>query len=412
VFGTVPATATALTAFSVTVTAQDADGNTATAYTAPVTIGVTSGLASGPAPATLGGSSSVAAVAGVATFSALTLDKAGSYTLVASSGTLTNAMSGTVAVSPGAASKLAFTTGPVSIVAGAAMPAVVVTVRDAADNVAIGFTGPVTLALANNPVDGTLAGSTKVSAVAGVATFGGLSIDRSGTGYTMFVSAGGASSVTSTPFNIVIGTPSACFVVSGGNQSAGSSTLLSPIVIGVQDAGGNAVPSLVLGATVTQGGGTVASATATTNASGRASFAWTTGATGGQTLRVSCGAAGSITVSATASGEPVSYIYLSFPGTIQAGNTIQLPATTYGSNENLLTGRVVTWTSSNTAVATVSGTGLVTGVAPGSATITATSEGKNNSRTVTVQPAFVVGTNLVFATVSTSAVTVYFSPAG
>jgi uncharacterized protein YjdB len=54
---------------------------------------------------------------------------------------------------------------------------------------------------------------------------------------------------------------------------------------------------------------------------------------------------------------------------------------------NVLTGRTVSWGSSNSAVATVSQTGLVTGVAAGSATITATSETKSGTSTVTVTQA-------------------------
>jgi uncharacterized protein YjdB len=42
-------------------------------------------------------------------------------------------------------------------------------------------------------------------------------------------------------------------------------------------------------------------------------------------------------------------------------------------NGTVVTDRVVAWTSSNDAVATVSQTGVVTGVAVGTATITATS---------------------------------------
>src|SRR2546429_81510 len=53
---------------------------------------------------------------------------------------------------------------------------------------------------------------------------------------------------------------------------------------------------------------------------------------------------------------------------------------------NALSGRVVTWASGNTGVATVSGSGLVSGVAAGSAAITATSEGKSGSASVTVTP--------------------------
>src|SRR5438094_286528 len=46
--------------------------------------------------------------------------------------------------------------------------------------------------------------------------------------------------------------------------------------------------------------------------------------------------------------------------------------------------RVVTWASGNTAVATVSSAGLVTGVAVGQATITATSEAKSAAAAIEV----------------------------
>lgn len=57
----------------------------------------------------------------------------------------------------------------------------------------------------------------------------------------------------------------------------------------------------------------------------------------------------------------------------------------------------MTWASSNTGVATVSGAGVVTGVAPGTATVTATSEGKSGSTTMTVLRAQV--TSIRFAPV-------------
>src|SRR3989442_11148390 len=44
----------------------------------------------------------------------------------------------------------------------------------------------------------------------------------------------------------------------------------------------------------------------------------------------------------------------------------------------------LSWTTSNGAVATVSSSGLVTGVTAGSATITATSEGQSGTSAVTV----------------------------
>lgn len=49
-----------------------------------------------------------------------------------------------------------------------------------------------------------------------------------------------------------------------------------------------------------------------------------------------------------------------------------------------LPGRTVAWSSSNTAIATVSQAGVVTGVAPGTVTIMATCEGKTGSASVTV----------------------------
>ena len=69
---------------------------------------------------------------------------------------------------------------------------------------------------------------------------------------------------------------------------------------------------------------------------------------------------------------------------VERGATVQLSAVTRDSSANVLGGRAVTWSSSATSVATVSGSGLVTGVAAGSATITATSEGKSGTSAVTV----------------------------
>lgn len=72
---------------------------------------------------------------------------------------------------------------------------------------------------------------------------------------------------------------------------------------------------------------------------------------------------------------------------IVAGTTQQFTDTLKDAAGNLLTGRVVVWTSSDTTIATVdSTTGLATGVAAGSATITATSEGKSGNATLTVTP--------------------------
>ena len=71
--------------------------------------------------------------------------------------------------------------------------------------------------------------------------------------------------------------------------------------------------------------------------------------------------------------------------TMPAGGAVQLQATTQDANGVALTGRQITWAASDAAIATVSPSGTVTGVAEGDATITATSEGKTGSAAVTVQ---------------------------
>jgi hypothetical protein len=72
--------------------------------------------------------------------------------------------------------------------------------------------------------------------------------------------------------------------------------------------------------------------------------------------------------------------------TVSQGSATQLSAVTYDANSQRLTGRTVTWTSSNTAIATVSSTGLVAGIAAGSTTIRATSEGKSGTAAIIVAP--------------------------
>src|SRR2546425_1148513 len=95
------------------------------------------------------------------------------------------------------------------------------------------------------------------------------------------------------------------------------------------------------------------------------------GITGTAILAVSAVSVASVTVS------PAS-------ATVSVGSTQQLSAVVKDVNGNVLTGRTVTWGSSNSAVATVSAAGLVAGVAAGAATITATSEGQSGSGAGTV----------------------------
>jgi hypothetical protein len=66
------------------------------------------------------------------------------------------------------------------------------------------------------------------------------------------------------------------------------------------------------------------------------------------------------------------------------GGTLQLEAVVRDAEGNVLEGRFVTWSSSDSEVAAVDGDGAVTASAPGTAVITATSEGKQGTAAVVV----------------------------
>jgi len=72
--------------------------------------------------------------------------------------------------------------------------------------------------------------------------------------------------------------------------------------------------------------------------------------------------------------------------TVEVGATTQLSATATDANGNVLDDRSISWFSSSPAVATVSSSGVVTGVSPGLVTVTATSEGVSGSASITVTP--------------------------
>lgn len=86
----------------------------------------------------------------------------------------------------------------------------------------------------------------------------------------------------------------------------------------------------------------------------------------------------------TVKPEPIASITLSKSSdTLLVGETLQLTATLRDQANNVVT-REITWTSSNSSVASVSGTGLVTGVGDGLTTVTATADGKFASANIRV----------------------------
>jgi murein DD-endopeptidase MepM/ murein hydrolase activator NlpD len=145
-----------------------------------------------------------------------------------------------------------------------------------------------------------------------------------------------------------------------------------------------------LSATTRDASGNTLSGRSVTWASGNTSIA-TVNATG----LVTAVSAGSTAVTATAEGRagqatitvtppPVASVVLNRDtASVLAGGAVPLSATPRDAAGTTLTGRTITWSSSAPAVATVNAAGLVTTVAPGSAIITATAEGRTASATIT-----------------------------
>src|SRR5437867_2031311 len=259
------------------IAAQDAAGNTVPSFTGSVTLALGG---TNPAGGVLAGTTTVAAVNGVASFATLSIDKSGSYWLTATAPAtgLSGGTSNDFSIAAGAATQLAFTVQPSNAVAGRTIsPAVQVSARDAQGNLVTGFVGSVTMALGTNPGGSTLGGTTTVPAVSGVASFGNLSLDKVGTGYTLTAAAAGPTAATSNSFNVTAGAASQLvFTVQPAQPSAGA-TITPAVQVTVLDGQGNTATGFTGNVTVAfgsnPGGGTLAGTTTVAAVSGVASFA-------------------------------------------------------------------------------------------------------------------------------------------
>jgi uncharacterized protein YjdB len=89
--------------------------------------------------------------------------------------------------------------------------------------------------------------------------------------------------------------------------------------------------------------------------------------------------------------------------TMQQSGTATLSATILDSDGAPMTGKQVTWTSSDPVVATVSGAGTVSALSVGAASITATADGVRGSSSLTVTPVPVASVTLQPGSVSVAA---------
>lgn len=173
-----------------------------------------------------------------------------------------------------------------------------------------------------------------------------------------------------TPTTVIAGTPTLTLTVNGTAFTTGT----------VLEWNGSARPTTVQSAT---------QLTATISASDLAQV-------GAYPVRVRTPAPGgglSDSTLFTTAPIPVASVVLSADtATLVPAQTRTLVASARDSLLRTLTGRAISFTSSNASVATVNAaSGLVSAVARGTATITATSEGKSASATVTVRPGGFIG---------------------
>ncbi len=191
-----------------------------------------------------------------------------------------------------------------------------------------------------------------------------------------------AVTVTLAPVVTVAMSPAAASVAVGGMVQLAATP---------QDVGGNALAGRVVTWASTSPG------VATVNGSGVVTGV----AAGAATVTAACeGQSGTAAITVTV--VPVASVAVSpASATLTVGQTVQLVATPKDANGNPLTGRTVTWATSNATVATLSGSGLVTGAVAGTTTITASSEGQNGTAaiTVTVPPVASVSVSPTSATV-------------
>ncbi|HEX9488556.1 MAG TPA: hypothetical protein VF976_15925 [Gemmatimonadales bacterium] len=98
---------------------------------------------------------------------------------------------------------LSFLVQPSSATAGNIItPAIQVLVRDSLGRPDSAFAGSITMSISVNPVGGRLSGTSSIAPVNGIALFGNLVINASGTGYVLQATAPGAKTASSNQLTI------------------------------------------------------------------------------------------------------------------------------------------------------------------------------------------------------------------
>lgn len=317
---------------------------------------------------TLAGTTFMNAASGVATFTNLTLSVTGTKTLNATSPGLTTATSSSFDILPAAATQLAFTTQPgggVSNTVWAQQP--VVQIRDAAGNIMTTATDPVTIVV--NTGTGTIGGTATVNAVAGVATFGNLTMNLIGA-KTVRATATGLTAATSASFNITAGlTSAASSVVASPSSLFADGVTTSTVTVTLTDAGGNPLAGKNVTLTSSRGAtDTITGSPATSDASGVATFTVTSSTAGSPNFTADC-TTDTVTLSTTptisfqsALADATQSTWSISPVTLPNDNssTATVRVTVKNATGTALAGKSVTLTSSRGASDTITTSPAVT----------------------------------------------------
>ncbi len=328
--------------FGLTVTAEDPTGAEDTLFDGDVTLT----LASNPEGAILGGTVTATAVNGVATFSGLTLNQIGTgYTLQASSGTLVGATTtAPITVASGVSQLVVATAPPNTVTAGAGF-GLTIDAETGSGAVDPTFNGTVTLTLATNPGGATFGGTLTATAVNGVATFAGLTLDKAGGGYTLTATAGGPAAAMTGPITVIHATATQ-LAITTEPPAVVTAGVGFGLVVTAWDAFGNVDTTFTGGVTLTiltNPGGAALGGTATlTSGGGVATFAGLTlnKAGGGYALQamasgLTAAASNAITVSPAAAAQLV--VTTQPPANVLAGTGFSLVVAVEDSNGNVIT---------------------------------------------------------------------------
>lgn len=183
--------------------------------------------------------------------------------------------------------------------------------------------------------------------------------------------------------------PGSIEVLNDGQTGTVAAALANPITVRLLDTEGEPLKRWALDWSVEVGGGSLASASTDTDSDGQAQNTWTLGEVAGtqEVSVVVSGGSVSATVTAVAEPGPATGVAVD-PDSLyfdQFGVTQQLSATVEDEFGNALDDASISWSSSNTSVATVDDAGVVTSQGDGQATITASSGSASGTAVVVVE---------------------------